>query len=91
MNCANLDAGMSTSQEETNAIVVERVRDSHTRARILARYIIQMCCATAKPVESGHVKLTGGHEIGKNAAEKSGGLFSADDWQCKGSVVQLQL
>jgi hypothetical protein len=25
----------------------------------------------------------GGHEIGKAAAEKSRGLFSADDWQCK--------
>lgn len=23
-----------------------------------------------------------GHEIGKAAAEKSRGLFSADDWQC---------
>lgn len=23
-----------------------------------------------------------GHEIGKHAAEKSKGLFSADDWQC---------
>lgn len=31
----------------------------------------------------GKVKLTGGHEIGKAAADKSGGLFSADDWQCK--------
>ena len=25
----------------------------------------------------------GGTEIGKNLAEKSKGLFSADDWQCK--------
>lgn len=23
-----------------------------------------------------------GSEIGKKAAERSGGLFSADDWQC---------
>jgi hypothetical protein len=40
-------------------------------------------CGTPKPVEMGKVKLTGGHEIGKAAADKSGGLFSADDWQCK--------
>ena len=25
----------------------------------------------------------GGTEIGKSMAEKSKGLFSADDWQCK--------
>ena len=34
---------------------------------------------------SGRVKL-GGFELGKELAEKSKGLFSADDWQCKTSV-----
>jgi hypothetical protein len=29
-----------------------------------------------------------GSEIGKKAAEKSGGLFSADDWHCS-RFVQL--
>ncbi|CAG2163504.1 unnamed protein product [Oppiella nova] len=32
--------------------------------------------------ESAEKKRKVGHEIGKVAAEKSKGLFSADDWQC---------
>lgn len=35
-----------------------------------------------KPQMAGKVKL-GGFELGKQLAEKSKGLFSADDWQCK--------
>ena len=31
---------------------------------------------------SGDKKRKLGHEIGKAAAKKSKGLFSADDWQC---------
>lgn len=30
-----------------------------------------------------------GSEIGKKAAEKSGGLFSADDWQCSRQAYML--
>jgi len=33
--------------------------------------------------KEGTVYKKGGQEIGKNLAEKSKGLFSADDWQCK--------
>jgi hypothetical protein len=33
--------------------------------------------------KEGIVYKKGGQEIGKNLAEKSKGLFSADDWQCK--------
>jgi hypothetical protein len=31
----------------------------------------------------------GGTEIGKTLAEKSRGLFSANDWQCKTYVLQI--
>lgn len=31
----------------------------------------------------------GGQEIGKSMAERSKGLFSADDWQCKRWVIFL--
>lgn len=31
----------------------------------------------------------GGTEIGKTLAEKSRGLFSANDWQCKTYVLQV--
>eukprot|EP00118_Oscarella_pearsei_P024614 m.306430 g.306430 ORF g.306430 m.306430 type:complete len:211 (+) comp41228_c0_seq1:105-737(+) len=40
-------------------------------------------CDADKPNQSNEDKLSGGHEIGKAAAEKSGGLFSSNDWQCK--------
>ena len=33
--------------------------------------------------KDGTVFKKGGTEIGKAMAEKSKGLFSADDWQCK--------
>ncbi|XP_067932588.1 zinc finger Ran-binding domain-containing protein 2-like [Watersipora subatra] len=41
-------------------------------------------CGCEKPqqFQSGKVKM-GGFELGKQLAEKSKGLFSADDWQCK--------
>jgi hypothetical protein len=42
----------------------------------------------AKPDEKTSVKKTG-IEIGKQAAEKSKGLFSADDWMCTKSVICL--
>lgn len=38
-------------------------------------------CGTDKPVDNQKKKCVG-IEIGKAAAEKSRGLFSADDWQC---------
>ncbi|EFA09451.1 Zinc finger Ran-binding domain-containing protein 2-like Protein [Tribolium castaneum] len=38
------------------------------------------CYKSRGPVSAKKRKL--GHEIGKAAAEKSRGLFSADDWQC---------
>ncbi|KAF0314512.1 Zinc finger Ran-binding domain-containing protein 2 [Amphibalanus amphitrite] len=38
-------------------------------------------CGTNKPKEMG-IKKKFGIEIGKAAADKSKGLFSADDWQC---------
>lgn len=37
-------------------------------------------CSKEKGQSAKKKKL--GHEIGKAAAEKSRGLFSADDWQC---------
>ena len=33
--------------------------------------------------KEGLIFKKGGTEIGKGLAEKSKGLFSADDWQCK--------
>lgn len=38
-------------------------------------------CKAPKPVGKSKVKV-GGIQIGKQLAEKSKGLFSADDWQC---------
>ena len=43
-------------------------------------------CGASKPKEMGN-KRKFGIEIGKAAAEKSKGLFSADDWQCNKSVL----
>lgn len=39
-------------------------------------------CGKEKPSASGDKTKLVGHEIGTTAAEKSKGLFSADDWQC---------
>ena len=39
-------------------------------------------CGDSKPVGGRKIKA-GGAKIGKQAAEKSHGLFSADDWMCK--------
>lgn len=41
------------------------------------------CNKCGKDRKEGIVYKKGGQEIGKNLAEKSKGLFSADDWQCK--------
>ncbi|KAL4236663.1 Zinc finger Ran-binding domain-containing protein 2 [Mactra antiquata] len=41
------------------------------------------CNKCGKDRKEGIVYKKGGTEIGKNLAEKSKGLFSADDWQCK--------
>jgi hypothetical protein len=38
-------------------------------------------CGKDKPIDTNKKKCVG-IEIGKVAAEKSRGLFSADDWQC---------
>ena len=39
-------------------------------------------CGIDRPVGVKRIKH-GGSLIGKNGAEKSNGLFSADDWMCK--------
>lgn len=39
-------------------------------------------CCTDKTTDAKMMKA-GGTEIGKTLAEKSRGLFSANDWQCK--------
>lgn len=39
-------------------------------------------CSTDKTTDAKMMKA-GGTEIGKTLAEKSRGLFSANDWQCK--------
>lgn len=41
------------------------------------------CNRCGKEKKDGIIFKKGGMEIGKNLAEKSKGLFSADDWQCK--------
>jgi hypothetical protein len=41
-----------------------------------------MVSAGAGPQQQHPKKKKLGIEIGKNAAEKSGGLFSAEDWAC---------
>ena len=42
------------------------------------------CNRCGKEKESGMEFKKGGNEIGKALAEKSKGLFSPDDWMCKG-------
>ena len=44
-------------------------------------------CGANKPKDLAS-KRKFGIEIGKAAADKSKGLFSADDWQCNKSVVR---
>ena len=41
-----------------------------------------------KPIAARKIR-SGGNKIGKQAAEKSRGLFSADDWMCKTLEVIL--
>lgn len=43
-------------------------------------------CSTDKTTDAKMMKA-GGTEIGKTLAEKSRGLFSANDWQCKTYVL----
>ncbi|CAD5115938.1 DgyrCDS4868 [Dimorphilus gyrociliatus] len=43
----------------------------------------EKCNRCGRSRMDGEVYQKGGMEIGKNIAEKSKGLFSADDWQCK--------
>ena len=45
-------------------------------------------CGREKTTEAKMMKA-GGTEIGKTLAEKSRGLFSANDWQCKTYVLQI--
>ncbi|NXK69416.1 ZRAB2 protein, partial [Sylvietta virens] len=47
-------------------------------------------CGREKTTEAKMMKA-GGTEIGKTLAEKSRGLFSANDWQCKTDCVVLPL
>ncbi len=50
----------------------------------LAKWFIHVCNVSILPSDKGKVEYfqKKGTEIGKQAATKSGGLFSADDWQC---------
>lgn len=45
-------------------------------------------CSTDKTTDAKMMKA-GGTEIGKTLAEKSRGLFSANDWQCKTYVLAV--
>lgn len=47
-----------------------------------------ICLFSEKTTEAKMMKA-GGTEIGKTLAEKSRGLFSANDWQCKTYVLQI--
>lgn len=47
-----------------------------------AKKLTRIIVSTEKTTEAKMMK-TGGTEIGKTLAEKSRGLFSANDWQCK--------
>lgn len=49
----------------------------------MTHYSILLCTDKATGMEY----KKGGSEIGKELAEKSKGLFSADDWQCKTYVL----
>jgi hypothetical protein len=42
----------------------------------------------AEKTTEAKMMKAGGTEIGKTLAEKSRGLFSANDWQCKTYVTQ---
>ena len=46
-------------------------------------YLMSMYLIVHSERKEGIVFKKGGTEIGKAMAEKSKGLFSADDWQCK--------
>lgn len=45
---------------------------------------VYICILSPSLIDKGKVEVfkKTGSEIGKAAATKSGGLFSADDWQC---------
>lgn len=51
----------------------------------LPRLLFQelLCLVLAEKTTEAKMMKAGGTEIGKTLAEKSRGLFSANDWQCK--------
>lgn len=61
-------------------IISQKLSTSFRKAAVLKK----MFCfhSTEKTTEAKMMKA-GGTEIGKTLAEKSRGLFSANDWQCK--------
>lgn len=48
-----------------------------------AAVLKQHCYASSEKTTEAKMMKAGGTEIGKTLAEKSRGLFSANDWQCK--------
>lgn len=64
-------------------LVSYKNKNTYLVVRSLGMYYIMDVCWTER--KDGTVFKKGGTEIGKQLAEKSKGLFSADDWQCKRS------
>ena len=80
--CVELESQITLFREYVNSI--HFLRASPWRVdRLDGRVTLSplLVCCTDK-VEGVEIKKLG-TEIGKHMAEKSHGLFSADDWQCK--------
>lgn len=59
------------------------VSKNHETCFLMPAALTSLCFTpTEKTIEAKMMKA-GGTEIGKTLAEKSRGLFSANDWQCK--------
>lgn len=50
-------------------------------------YLMLFCVLSTEKTTEAKMMKAGGTEIGKTLAEKSRGLFSANDWQCKTYVL----
>lgn len=87
--------GTWTLPDELVVTDVEEVSPAQHCFRELWSLLHDVCCteaivfySTEKTVEAKMMKA-GGTEIGKTLAEKSRGLFSANDWQCKTYVLHI--